>query len=266
MTTYSLTTFNAELDLLELRLKILDPVVDVHVVAEAPVTHRGEPKPLHFAENRERFAQWDIRHIVVEDMPTGQREAGASDGLIRTHPGDSDHWEREQHQRSALIRGLGDVEDDDLILLSDLDEIPNREAFRVGHVYAEEGRIACPNLAMHVYRLHWRWAEAFPGVARFFSGRTLREHGNDLKAIRDTEELHYGSKQAPALGWHLAAMGGVEAVRRKLIDTSHHELDRDDFKDEGHIERCIDTGADIFNRPECQAERCPEAEMPPCVS
>ena len=68
MRTWSLTSFFNELDVLEIRLAELDPVVDVFIIAEAAKTHSGEHKPLYFQENRERFAPWldKIRHIVVK--------------------------------------------------------------------------------------------------------------------------------------------------------------------------------------------------------
>jgi hypothetical protein len=271
VTTFSLTTLNFELDLLELRLKILDPVVDVHVIAESPITHRGGAKPLYLEEDWERFKHWwpKIRRLTVRDMPEGQHEAelrGA--GPVLSHPGSSDHWTREVHQRAALARGLHGLQDDDVILLSDLDEIPNPSCFPEGEQRAREGQIAVPMLAIHCYEMHWRWPKAVPGVARFFTGRTLAGYGGDLTAIRDPDalvETRFGPEDAPALGWHLGYMGGVEAIQRKLKDIAHHELDVERFNNRAHIEGSIDTGADIFDRTEFQAVRCPEAEMP-CVS
>ena len=111
-------TFFNELDLLEIRLETLDPVVDFFVLAESPVTYRADPKPYYFLENQERFAKFlpKIRHIKVEDMPLGK--------------GFNQNWHRETHQRSALERGLFDAQPADLIMLSDLDEIPRPEKIR----------------------------------------------------------------------------------------------------------------------------------------
>jgi hypothetical protein len=271
VTTWSLCTLNWELPLLEQRLQILDEVVDIHVVAEAPVTHRGEPKPLYLSENWERFKPWHskIRRVVVRDMPTGQEEKElGGQGPVLSHPGSSDHWDREEHQRAALSRGLYGLRRSDLVLLSDLDEIPNPACFEEGERRAREGQIAAPMLAMHVYAMHWRWREALPGVARFFTGETFEGYGGDLAAIRDPDakvETRFGPSEAPALGWHCAYMGGVEAIQRKLRDIAHHELDVERFNNRAHIERSIETGADIFGRPDRQAERCPEGELPPCL-
>jgi hypothetical protein len=115
MAIYDCFPFFNELDLLEIRLMELDPVVDRFVLAEAPVTHAGREKPLFFAENAKRFAKWrrKIVHVVVDDMPTG-----------------SDPWERENHQRNAIVRGLAKAVPNDGVIISDADEIPSADAVR----------------------------------------------------------------------------------------------------------------------------------------
>ena len=68
---YDVFCFFNELDLLEIRLNILDPYVDYFVLYEAPRTFSGDPKPLYFQENRQRFKKWErkIIHYVVENVP-----------------------------------------------------------------------------------------------------------------------------------------------------------------------------------------------------
>lgn len=109
---YDCFTFFNELDLLEIRLETLSPHVDCFVIAESPITYRADPKPLYFQENKQRFAKFlpKIRHIIVDDLPNEK--------------GFDQNWQRETLQRAALERGLFDARDNDLILLSDLDEIP----------------------------------------------------------------------------------------------------------------------------------------------
>ena len=118
---YDCFTFYNELDLLEIRLNELDPIVDHFVLCEAPVTFKGKPKPLLFKENRERFERFlpKIAHIVVDDMPTGPDKKSV-------------YWQRQTFQRNAIRRGLGDADADDFIILSDLDEIPRATAVESG--------------------------------------------------------------------------------------------------------------------------------------
>jgi beta-1,4-mannosyl-glycoprotein beta-1,4-N-acetylglucosaminyltransferase len=55
MLLYDCFTFCDGLDLLDIRLAELSPFVDTFVIAEAPVTFQGKPKPLYYQENKARF-------------------------------------------------------------------------------------------------------------------------------------------------------------------------------------------------------------------
>jgi beta-1,4-mannosyl-glycoprotein beta-1,4-N-acetylglucosaminyltransferase len=102
-------TFFNELDLLEIRLHEMDAYVDQFVLAEATQSFMGHEKTLHFQENKSRFEKFlpKITHIVVDDMPQG----------------DLSPWTRESFQRNALLRGLTTASKNDLVILSDVDEI-----------------------------------------------------------------------------------------------------------------------------------------------
>jgi beta-1,4-mannosyl-glycoprotein beta-1,4-N-acetylglucosaminyltransferase len=110
--TYDSFVFFNELDLLEIRLAELSPVVDRFVIVESTRTFTGAEKPLWFWENRSSFAEFAERivHVVVDDMPDGV-----------------DAWARERHQRNCIARGLQSCSDSDYILISDVDEIPRSE-------------------------------------------------------------------------------------------------------------------------------------------
>ena len=158
-------TFFNELDLLEIRLNELDAVVDRFVLAEAPLTFRGKPKPLHFAQNRDRFARFlpKIEHVVVEDLPTGGRDT--PNGYFKT----------ERFQRNALMRGLGTAAEDDFVVLSDVDEIPRAGA--VAAILSTPGRrVHALQMRFYLYFLNLRYGLLWdkPRVARFGDIRRLQ--------------------------------------------------------------------------------------------
>ena len=105
--------FFNELDLLEIRLHKLAPVVDRFVLVEATETFTGKPKPLYVQENKERFAQFPIEHVVID-----------------RHPADVvTPWQRENYPRHVLfdrLRAMA-LSSSDIVLLSDLDEIPRAD-------------------------------------------------------------------------------------------------------------------------------------------
>ena len=209
MTVYDCFTFFNELDLLEIRLEEMAPAVDVFVLAEAPVTFQGQPKPLHFLANRDRFRRFlpRIRHIVVEDMPAG----GTS-------------WGREHHQRNALRRGLADAAPDATVLVSDVDEV-----LRPAAVAAARARAAFCFFAtdLHLYFLDraagpWMKAYAAPAteIAAIPCLTTPRAEEAVWLAARQLDPARH---VIPDAGWHFTWTGGIDRMLEKLRSFSHDE-------------------------------------------
>lgn len=265
MTTYSATMFSYELDVLEIRLATLDPVVDRHIIIESPLTHAGEEKPLVLTENRDRFSKWAHKiDLLVDASPPGGNWAPQDAQPFAESI--SDHWRREHHQRDALSRALQTVAPGDLILLSDCDEIPDpARCWPEAEALARAGLIVCPKLAMHVGRLRWRWPIAVPGTrTRFLTGETLAQHDHSTDGATTAHSVIIGPEGPAGLGWHLAYMGGVAEVQRKLASFAHQELNRPPFNTEEHIAACLETGADLFMR-DVQCHECPTEDVPACV-
>ena len=95
-------------------METLDAVVDRFVLCEAPFTFRGQPKPLVFAQNHERFARW--RERIVH--------------LVYAQPAQTNPWRNEWGQRDHLGAGIADLDDDALVLIGDCDESPIRQTSR----------------------------------------------------------------------------------------------------------------------------------------
>lgn len=262
VTRWAVSTFNNELDILEIRLATLDAVVDRFVITEATVTQRNQPKPLHFLENQGRFARWldRIDYVAVEDMPDG--EGVAAD------------WERERFQRSASERALHDLDGGDMVLVSDLDEIPYPDA--LAECWELPPCRIC--MDMHLYALNWRWldrgcpigstASVHPASA-FNVGRTVHD-----VLVSGWSDNYAGGAVA---GWHLSYQGGVEAIRNKMLciaDRFYEQLVTDDVKavrgpedflTDEWIQESIDTGRDIYARAYRSSEWVGVDQMPACV-
>lgn len=186
---------NNELSMLECRLHELADEVDRFVLVEAAVTHRGVPKPLHYADNKERFAPWadQIVHVVA-DLPDNP-----------------DPWVREHAQRDAAMTVLDDLaKDDDIILISDVDEFPPPESPFPDPVISHVQRLC-------MYAVDWEYPELHLCSVAARWGH-VRRHG--LARVRD------GRYTGPAVvgGFHLTWLGGVEAQRAKLATICHTEM------------------------------------------
>ena len=102
--------------ILEIRLNTLFDYVDKFVICEATLDHAGNKKRLNFEMKKFKKFETKIDYIVIDDLPE----------IVTKF---KKHWHtahaRDQFQRNSLVRGLKDCDDNDLIMISDLDEIPN---------------------------------------------------------------------------------------------------------------------------------------------
>jgi hypothetical protein len=208
-------TFFDEFDLLELRLRTLDGVVDRFVLCEAPFTFRGAPKPLHFAAAGERFAPWRERLTV----------------LTYPEPPSDDPWTNEWGQRDFLATALTGCASGDLVLIGDCDEIPDpRLAGR---------RPAAGGIVVHRMMLSQGYVNrAAAGGARVWDG---------TRGLAAGDVARYGSlslvrkwtgpgREIVEGGWHFTSLGGPDVMERKMQTYSHVELDVPYFRDRRRLE------------------------------
>tara|TARA_X000000950_G_scaffold82677_1_gene104036 strand:+ start:262 stop:1077 length:816 start_codon:yes stop_codon:yes gene_type:complete len=94
--------------LLDMRLNILDKFVDYFVIIEGNKTWQNNPKKFRFDINKFKNFKNKIIYIPIDDLPDGK-----------------DPYLRENFQRNCIKRGIEKADDNDLIIISDLDEIPN---------------------------------------------------------------------------------------------------------------------------------------------
>lgn len=108
--------FFNELDLLEIRLEYLYDSVDYFVIVESNTTFTGNPKPYNFLKNKQRFKKFD-KKIIYSKLD-----------LFNYKPENNSAWEREIFQRNHISQALSELnlDQDDLIFVSDVDEIPNK--------------------------------------------------------------------------------------------------------------------------------------------
>jgi beta-1,4-mannosyl-glycoprotein beta-1,4-N-acetylglucosaminyltransferase len=207
---------------------------------ESVETQTGFPKPLYFKENEHLFEQYrdKIIHVIINER----------------HP-EMDPWEREHFQRNNIALGLTHCEPTDIILISDLDEIPrssviakiqealpkNNEKIapttvkhkkniakkKIKKMDYPQGAIA---LEMPIYFFHlnrktqtgetWGGGLWYGTVATTFSvfSKYDAQHFRDLRSI--APRIYNG-------GWHFTWMGGRDKVRQKMISVVEGRADGD---------------------------------------
>ena len=212
-------TFFNELDILELRLSVLDAVADRFVLCEAPFTFRGDPKPLIYAQNKDRFARWSDRivHLVYDVVP------------------DANPWKNEWGQRAHLTSALAGAAPDDLVLIGDVDEIPAPEFARLR---PGAGRILAHRHLLAVGYLNRIAAERWIGTKAIARG--------DLgdRTLNDIRTLPFGAFDVIDSGWHFSAIGGARVMAEKIRAYSHAEADIPYLTDERRLLIQFDSEAD----------------------
>jgi len=226
---YDCFPFFNELELLELRFETLNNVVDRFVLVEADQSHTGEPKPLFFAENRRRFQPYldKIEHVVVHDLP-------------RT----DEPWERDRFQRNAVLRGLAHARSEDMILLSDVDEIPRPEAIRQ---LAGDGR--CLRMLERdpivlVQDLHYYYINCMDPAEPWYG--TIAIRARNFTMIPD--ELRTLRFRLPRLrngGWHFSYLGGVAKIIEKLHAKAEQDINSEENNDPDILRSNMTTGRSL---------------------
>ena len=112
--------------LLDLRLNIMNKYVKKFIITEATYTHNGSKKKLNFNINNFKKFKDKIEYIVVDDEPESVQKINDNDSSeIKGQKLILNGYARDNYQRNKLSDGLKKVLDDDIVIVSDLDEIPN---------------------------------------------------------------------------------------------------------------------------------------------
>ena len=227
--------FYNELDLLDMRLHELDSYVDYFVLVEATKTFTGRPKPLYYEENKDRFESFQnkIIYLVVDDMPETDNA-----------------WDREHHQRNqipAAVDLIPDVGEGDIILVSDVDELPNPRWLPSYLEHFDEKDIFVFEQRFFYYSFSCEDPSGWKGTMSF-PYEMLQDV--DLNRLR-RDRYRRKDKRVRALpdgGWHCSYFGGADKIIDKIEQFSHQELNVSKYKNKEIIEKLIENNEDLFFR------------------
>jgi beta-1,4-mannosyl-glycoprotein beta-1,4-N-acetylglucosaminyltransferase len=255
---YDCFTFFNELDILEIRLNILKNVVDKFVLVEATRTHQGKEKPLYFSDNKTRYKEFadKIIHIVIDEYPPYEGKSA---------------WTLERYQRDMIAKGWKDCKKDDIILVSDVDEIPNPETILA---YKDKPGVFVFRQSMYYYFINclnvsngsnYKWDGTIMCKFKYhFTPMDLRkiiyiQPGTTIKRFLPRVYSNYLLMRWQLIhlkkikcvengGWHFSYLGGVQMIIKKLEAFAHTEYNKDEYKDPEKIEEALKNGKDIFGR------------------
>ena len=240
---FDCVTYKNEDIILDLRLNILDEFVDKFIIVEATKDHAGNAKKLNF--NKEKFKKFEkkIRYIVVDDMPE----------KVKSFRYNSRWWHenivRDIHQRNQIMRGLYDAKDDDLIVISDIDEIPNLRKFKYNDklrytVFCQKNFSYKINLINKTFPI-WHGTK---GCKKKYlkTPQWLRN-----KKIKKRTFLNFFNIKWNVInngGWHFSYLMTPDQIREKIMSFGHAEFNHAKFTDITKIEEKIYKNLDLYDR------------------
>ena len=217
--------------LLDLRLNILNDHVKKFIITEATYTHNGKPKKLTFDINQFKKFKDKITYIIVDKQP--ENIIPLSDNDTKEKRGEKlilNGMARDYFQRENLSRGINEAADNDLILVSDLDEIPNLNELNFNDI---ENNIIIFKQKMFYYKLNlfyqdYTWIGSKATKRKNFLSPQWIRNIKGKKYSKWRVDVMFSKKKYSNLmfvengGWHFTFLRTPEEIEKKLLNYAHH--------------------------------------------
>lgn len=230
--------FYNELNLLNYRLNILNNIVDYFIIVESTHTFVGKEKKLFFNENKHLFEKFNekIIHIIIDDFPYKYPNININN---------NEQWKNEFFQRNSISKGLNCIKDlspSDVIILSDLDEIPDPNTLlkiKNGDIIVDVNKLL---MDFYFYNLNTKFVDKWQ-LCKIISYKKYKELNFSINDIRniDCAQIMNG-------GWHLSYFGDLNFIQNKINNFSHQEYNYNYFTDLSKIENRIKNFKDLYDR------------------
>ena len=229
MKIYDCVQFFNEEHILELRINILNKFVDFFVITESTTDHQGKPKKLNFDLSKFKKYENKIIYVIVDDT---------SEAIKKPHIGGESLVE--QHQRNSIMKGLKNCLDDDLIILSDVDEIPDLTKL---NQFNKRNKYAVFSQKAFAYKLN-----LLNNAENNWHGSKmcLKKHLKSAQWLRNLKFKKYpfwriDKPQNLQIiengGWHFAYLLDSQGISKKIKSFAHGEDNKKDNTDVDKIEK-----------------------------
>ncbi|MEC7150788.1 MAG: hypothetical protein VXW09_03105 [Pseudomonadota bacterium] len=236
MAIYDCFQYFNEDHMVDMRLNILNDHVDYFVISESTKTHQGKSKKINFDPNRFSKFKNKIKFVIADyDGKKFEKHIGGESPI-------------EQHQRNSLSKGIKDASPDDLIILSDTDEIPDLK--KIGEIKDNKKYIAFSQ-KMFMYKLNLQNLDESNWIG---SKITKKKYLSSMQELRNLKFKRYPfwriDKRFLQIingGWHFSFLQTPNEILNKIKSYSHGEFNNKNLS-EADIEDKILNNTDIFNR------------------
>ena len=234
---YDCITFYDENFLTNLRFEILNDVVDYFVVCESIYDHRGQSKKINFSLKNEKFKS-KVKHIIIDEQ----------------FPNINDGWDCEKFQREKLFLGINSASDDDYIMFSDSDEIPNPKILKNFSldkkygIFMQKFFVYKLNIFNH-YETPWegsrickkRDLKSFTHLRKKILKKNLNKPFWKINLEKKIQIYKDG-------GWHFNNIYPISFISKKLKTFPHKEYGLDKYSNINIVKKKISNLEDLFER------------------
>jgi len=238
MKIYDCFMFFDEEMLLDLRLNIMDKYIDKFVITEASYMHSGKPKKLVFDINKFSKFKDKIIYNVVDKQPSNIASVNENDDYdTKGEKLINNSSKREHYQRDMAQKSLNEAEPDDLILINDVDEIPNLKNINLKKI---KKKIIIFKQKVFFYKFNL----LYEGMSWYGSRVCRKKDFISPQWLRDTKHKKYPPWRLDIIlsktkyssihyvengGWHFTNIKSPEEIEKKFSNFLHHQ----DFEDSG---------------------------------
>ena len=240
---YDCTTFYQGNLLFETRYKILKDYVDYFVVCEANKDHVGGKKPFNFNKSFLKKYSKKLIYIKVNNLPNIRLKGKKDYGILKI-------------QMENIFRGIKNANDNDLIIFSDEDEIPNPKSIK--NFKKEKFKFGIFLQNMYYFKLNIQNLDEgkgnWPGsrickkkyLKSFFKLRLLKTKNINYPFWRFDKEKNI--QLIKKGGWHFTYLMSPKNISKKIKSMSHTEFNKKNFTNIKNIEKKISNLKDPFDR------------------
>jgi len=224
------------------------------------LTHQGDPKPFYIEEHKDELLPWLDKITYIKFQPEISGIDFSQKDL--TFNPSSAAWQMERAQRNMLSKYAVHFNDDDIFIVTDLDELANPDvihAIRNGQIKVDKARL---EMQMHYYYLNCKgvgvgenknWQQGF--VANV---ATIKNTPEGLSYLR----VHQSMPVIQNAGWHFSYLGGAVRVSQKINAAAHTEINRPEINNLEYLKQCIELGVDYLGRAGYEFAFCPVDSYP----
>ena len=241
---------------LDLRLKILDKYVDYFVIVESIFTHKGGKRELKFDHKKFEEFKDKIIYLVYDKTPTNVEEIFKDDvENEKSRKYILNAAFRENGQRNFISTGLNDAHDEDLILVSDVDEIPNLEGINLKSI---NKKIILFKQDMFYYKFNLK----LPNLIWSGTKACKKKHLVTPQWLRNIKDKKYPFYRIDTFfsntkyiniefikdgGWHFSNIKTASEIEHKLRSYLHHREFDENPMSKNQIEEIIKNKQAIYD-------------------